>query len=78
MPKLRFIFMDGTEQIREIEEPSKLFILHKDKIQSGVKYIDIMPDFFTAEAGDDGFMLIPCYEGSHYSAQTFFRQRDKL
>ena len=66
MQKLHFVFMDGTEQVRETEEPSELFILHKDDIPAGVEHIDVMPGFFTAETGDEGFMLIPCYEGSHY------------
>ena len=76
MQKLRFIFVDGREEIRDIEEPSGLFVLGKDEIPSGVKYIDVMPDLFTAEAGDDGFMLIPNFEWTHYSALTFFRQRE--
>ena len=76
MQKLHFVFMDGTEQVRETGEPSGRFVLHKDEIPAGVEHIDVMPGLFTAETGDEGFMLIPCYEGSHYSAQTFFRPRE--
>lgn len=76
MQKLRFTFMDGTEKIREIDDPSDHFVLSKKDIPAGVKHIDLMPDLFTAETGGEGFLFIPSIEGSHYSALTFFRERE--
>lgn len=76
MQKLRFVFADGKEQIREIADPAELFVLRKEEIPSGTKHIDVMPELFTAQAGEEGFLLIPSIEGSHYSALTFFRTRE--
>lgn len=76
MQKLHFVFMNGTEEIREIDEPSESFILRKEDIPSGVRHIDVMPEFFTAKTGEDGFLLIPSIEGSHYSALTCFKPRE--
>ena len=76
MQKLHFVFMDGTEQTREIEDPADIFTLRKEDIPANVKYADVMPDLFNAETGMEGFLLIPSIEGSHYSSLTFFKQRE--
>lgn len=51
MQKLHFVFMDGTEQVRETGEPSGRFILHKDEIPAGVEHIDVMPGFSPLKPG---------------------------
>ena len=76
MQKLRFVFMNGSEQVQEVKDPSDIFTIRKEDIPADVKYVDVMPDYFTAETGMDGFLLIPSIEGSHYSALTFFRERE--
>ena len=76
MQKLRFLLMNGAELIREAEEPSNYLKIRKEEIPADTKYIDVMPDYFSAETGTDGFLFIPSIEGSHYSALTFFRQRE--
>ena len=78
MQKLHFVFMDGREEDREIGDPSELFTLLAGEIPAGVKYIDVMPDRFTAETGDQGFMLIPNVANPHsgHSALTRFRPRE--
>ena len=59
-----------------IPEPEERLVIRKDSLPDNVQYLDVMPDYFTAEAGDKGFMLISSIEGSHYSALTFFRPRE--
>ena len=76
MQKLCFVLNSGAELIREIEEPSDILKIRKEDIPEDTKYIDIMPDYFSAETGTEGFLFIPSIEGSHYSALTFFRQRE--
>ena len=76
MQKIRFVFTDGREEPRETGEPAEVFTLPREEIPEGVKYIDVMPDFFSAETGTEGFLLIPSIEGSHYSGLTFFRPRE--
>jgi len=76
MQKLHLVFMDGTERDLPVPEPEENLIVPAASLPGCIRYLDLMPDFFTAETGTDGFMLIPCYEGSHYSALTFFRPRE--
>ena len=76
MQKLHFVSMNGTEWFREVEAPSDCLKIHKEDIPADVKYIDVMPDYFTVETGTEGFLFIPSIEGSHYSALTFFRPRE--
>ena len=76
MQKLHFVLMDGAEQSRDIEDPVNLLTIRREEIPADVKYIDVMPDYFSAETGTDGFLLISSIEGSHYSALTSFRPRE--
>ena len=76
MQKLHFVLMDGSERTGEIDAPADSLTIRKEEIPAGVKYVDVMPDYFSAETGTDGFLFIPSIEGSHYSALTFFRPRE--
>ena len=76
MQKVRFVFVDGREETCEIEDPAEVFTFPREEIPTGVTYIDVMPDYFNAAAGTEGFLLIPSIEGSHYSSLTFFRPRE--
>lgn len=59
-----------------IDDPGETLTIPKGSLPENTKFVDLMPDYFTAEAGDEGFMLISSIEGSHYSALTFFRPRE--
>ena len=76
MQKLRFVFTDKTVQEMEVPDFDEVLNIPADSIPENVQYIDLMPEYFTAETGDDGFMLIASIEGSHYSALTRFRPRE--
>ena len=76
MQILRYVFMDGSSRCEEIAEPQGRVVIARDAVPADVKYMDFMPELFTAETGDDGFLMIPSVEGSHHSALTFFRTRE--
>lgn len=76
MQKLHYVFIDGSTKDIPIDETMECVKIRREEIPVNVKYMDFMPELFTAEAGDEGFMLIPSVEGSHYSALTLFRPRE--
>jgi len=76
MQKLHYVFIDGSTKDIPIDETKECVKIRREEIPANVKYMDFMPELFTAEAGDEGFMLIPSVEGSHHSALTFFRPRE--
>ena len=76
MQILRYVFMDGSSRCEEIAEPQGRVVIARDAVPENVKYMDFMPEHFTAETGDDGFLMIPSVEGSHHSALTLFRTRE--
>ena len=78
MQLIRYVLSDGTRKDIPIEEPADRLVIGKDSLPDDLQYLDVLPDYFTANAGDEGFMLIPCIEGSHYSALTFFRPRENV
>ncbi|MBQ9774546.1 MAG: hypothetical protein IJW17_00760 [Lentisphaeria bacterium] len=77
MQLIRCVLLDDTVKDISIAEPEESLIIRKNSIPDNTKYLDVMPEYLTANVGDEGFMLIPSIEGSHYSAQTMFRQREK-
>jgi len=78
MASLSLRFADGRVEKREAIVENGRFVANKDSIPDGVERVDVMPDAFTAKAGDQGFLLIPSVEGSHHAATTFFKERQDV
>ena len=76
MQLIRCVLSDGSVKEISIPEPEERLVISKNSLPDNIKYLDVLPDYLTADAGDEGFMLIPSIEGSHYSALTFFRPRE--
>ena len=76
MQLIRCVMLDDTVQNISVPEPEDILVIGKKTLPGNIKYIDVLPDYFTADTGDDGFMLIPSVEGSHLSGLTFFRSRE--
>jgi len=78
MPSIVLHFADGRVENREAAIANGRFLARKDSIPDGVQRIDVMPEAFTAKAGDQGFFLIPSVEGSHHAATTLFKERQDI
>lgn len=76
MQLIRSVLLDGTVKDIPVRELEGSLIISKNSLPDNIKYLDVLSDCFTANAGDEGFMLIPSIEGSHYSALTFFHPRE--
>lgn len=75
MFSLRYEFMDGSTKIVSIPDFSRELVLKVNDLPENLSYVDIFPEYFTAETGELGSFVIPSVEGSHHAAQTFFTKR---
>jgi len=76
MQLIRCVLSDGSVKKISIPEPVEKLVISQNTLPDNIDHLDVLPDYLTADAGDEGFMLIPSIEGSHYSALTFFRPRE--
>lgn len=74
---LHCIMMDGTVRDIPVKKTGKKVMIEKDTLPGNIDYFDFMPDYFTAETGDDGFMLVPNVTVPHsgHSSLTFYHPR---
>ena len=77
MQKLHCVMMDGSVKDVAIRNPEAKVTIGKDLLPENIDHFDFMPDYFTAETGDDGFMLVPNVTVPHsgHSSLTFYHPR---
>ncbi len=71
-------YLDGTCETRPVEIRDGIATLPASSLPDGIDHIDFLPDYLTANAGDDGCMIVPSIVNNGLSALVEFRQREDM
>ena len=77
--KVRAVYLDESTEIKEIPVIDGVLTVTARDFLRTAKKIDILADEFTANAGDEGFFLVPNIapgDDNHASALVYFRERE--
>lgn len=77
--KVRYVYEDGRIAEREIEPVKAEYGfwagISSENLPSGIKHVDFLYDYFCANAGDDGYFLVP-RGPEDGTVLTYFKERE--